>query len=112
MDYFINMLTVLAYVLLSTFTSILLIYLSISIGQLFSNRRGLMAFIAYFILVILISVAATYVHSHIFNINTSADSFPFTEQKTIYLLILEQFIEMIMFYLATNFIIKNKLNLQ
>lgn len=40
-----------------------------------------MAFIAYFILVILISVAATYVHSHIFNINTSADSFPFTEQK-------------------------------
>lgn len=35
MDYFINMLTVLAYVLLSTFTSILLIYLSISIGQLF-----------------------------------------------------------------------------
>ncbi|HHJ8495628.1 TPA: ABC transporter permease, partial [Streptococcus pyogenes] len=39
-------------------------------------------------------------------------SFPFTEQKTIYLLILEQFIEMIMFYLATNFIIKNKLNLQ
>ncbi|HEP5817932.1 TPA: ABC transporter permease [Streptococcus pyogenes] len=112
MDYFINMLTVLAYVLLSTFTSILLIYLSISIGQLFSNRRGLMAFIAYFILVILISVAATYVHSHIFNINTSADSFPFTEQKTIYLLILEQFMEMIMFYLATNFIIKNKLNLQ
>lgn len=81
MDYFINMLTVLAYVLLSTFTSILLIYLSISIGQLFSNRRGLMAFIAYFILVILISVAATYVHNHIFNINTSADSFPFTEQK-------------------------------
>ncbi|MGS6045667.1 ABC transporter permease, partial [Streptococcus pyogenes] len=68
--------------------------------------------ISYLLLFILISVAATYVYSHIFNINTSADSLPLTEQKTMYLLILEQFIEMIMFYLATNFIIKNKLNLQ
>ncbi|QJD12408.1 ABC transporter permease [Streptococcus canis] len=102
----------LTYFLLSSFTSILLIYLAISIGQLFSNRRGLMAFIAYFMLVIVISVTMTFLNLKLFGFESSTTSFPYSEQATLYIFILEELVEMVICYFATHFIIKNKLNIQ
>lgn len=106
--------SILIYMLLSTITSILLIYLAISIGQLFSNRRGLMAFCAYFILVIIIIVVMTYLNDAFFTVNpNSSDSLLyFGDHTAISILNIEQLVEGIILYVATHFIIKNKLNIQ
>ncbi|HEL1011300.1 TPA: ABC transporter permease [Streptococcus equi subsp. ruminatorum] len=106
--------SILIYMLLSTITSILLIYLAVSIGQLFSNRRGLMAFCAYFILVIIIIVVMTYLNDAFFTVNSnSSDSLLyFGDNTAISILNIEQLIEGIILYVATHFIIKNKLNIQ
>ncbi|MGT2934703.1 ABC transporter permease [Streptococcus castoreus] len=107
-----NHVLLLTYVLLSSFTSILLIYFAISIGQLFSNHRGLMAFMAYFILIIIISVVTTYINSKILGFDSTNNGFQGNDRALIYILILEQFVEMLICYFTTNFIIKNKLNIQ
>ncbi|EHI69585.1 ABC transporter permease [Streptococcus ictaluri] len=107
-----NSLLILLYFLTSYLAGILLIYLAISIGQLFSNKRGLMAFIAYFTLSILISLALTYINTQLFGIDTQEDSYPFGEQQLLLILSAEQFVITLISYFATHFIIKNKLNIQ
>ncbi|KPJ23255.1 hypothetical protein [Streptococcus phocae] len=99
----------LAYVVFMTISGTLLIYFAISIGQLFSNNRGLKAFAAYFIIIILLNIINLYV-------NTDMTDFPGNDltNMTIFLryAIVEQLITSALFYLGTHFIIKNKLNIQ
>ncbi|MFZ2185982.1 MAG: ABC transporter permease [Streptococcus parauberis] len=99
------------YYLLSAIGSVLLIYLAISIGQLFANRRGLKAFIAYFIITITVSILLAFINFQIFDIKTTNSNLIFSQR--FYLIgIVETLIETIIFYLATYGIIKYKLNLQ
>ncbi|SUN49411.1 ABC transporter permease [Streptococcus dysgalactiae subsp. dysgalactiae] len=111
-EYIIDNAFILIYLLVSPLASILLLYFAISIGQLFSNRRGLMAFIAYFTLVILFRVATTYFNLKVFGFESTSEVLPYKEQVYLYVLIVEEFVEMLFCYLGTHFIIKNKLNIQ
>lgn len=75
-EYILDNAFILSYLLVSSLASILLLYFAISIGQLFSNRRGLMAFIAYFTLMILFSVATTYLNLKVLALNQLQKSSP------------------------------------
>lgn len=75
-EYILDNAFILSYLLVSSLASILLLYFAISIGQLFSNRRGLMAFIAYFALMILFSVATTYLNLKVFGFESTSEVLP------------------------------------
>lgn len=111
-EYILDNAFILSYLLVSSLASILLLYFAISIGQLFSNRRGLMAFIAYFTLMILFSVATTYLNLKVFGFESTSEVLPYKEHVYLYVIIVEEFVEMLICYLGTHFIIKNKLNIQ
>ncbi|SQF67062.1 ABC transporter permease [Streptococcus dysgalactiae] len=111
-EYILDNAFILSYLLVSSLASILLLYFAISIGQLFSNRRGLMAFIAYFALMILFSVATTYLNLKVFSFESTSEVLPYKEHVYLYVIIVEEFVEMLICYLGTHFIIKNKLNIQ
>lgn len=111
-EYILDNAFILSYLLVSSLASILLLYFAISIGQLFSNRRGLMAFIAYFALMILFSVATTYLNLKVFGFESTSEVLPYKEHVYLYVIIVEEFVEMLICYLGTHFIIKNKLNIQ
>lgn len=107
----INALLFIVYYFLSAVASILLIYLAISVGQLFSNRRGLKAFISYFVITIVVSLLLAFINFKLFNLD-SADTAELFSVKFNYIGIAESMIEILVFYLATYGIIKYKLNLQ
>lgn len=111
-EYILDNAFILSYLLVSSLASFLLLYFAISIGQLFSNRRGLMAFIAYFTLMILFSVATTYLNLKVFGFESTSEVLPYKEHVYLYVIIVEEFVEMLICYLGTHFIIKNKLNIQ
>ncbi|WP_165737403.1 ABC transporter permease [Streptococcus dysgalactiae] len=111
-EYILDNAFILSYLLVSSLASILLLYFAISIGQLFSNRRGLMAFIAYFALMILFSVATNYLNLKVFGFESTSEVLPYKEHVYLYVIIVEEFVEMLICYLGTHFIIKNKLNIQ
>lgn len=111
-EYILDNAFILSYLLVSSLASILLLYFAISIGQLFSNRRGLMAFIAYFALMILFSAATTYLNLKVFGFESTSEVLPYKEHVYLYVIIVEEFVEMLICYLGTHFIIKNKLNIQ
>lgn len=111
-EYILDNAFILSYLLVSSLASILLLYFAISIGQLFSNRRGLMAFIPYFALMILFSVATTYLNLKVFGFESTSEVLPYKEHVYLYVIIVEEFVEMLICYLGTHFIIKNKLNIQ
>ncbi|WP_037583465.1 hypothetical protein [Streptococcus iniae] len=102
-----------SYLLLSTFSGILMIYLSISIGQLFANRRGLKAFIAYAVITVLITILFSQINTNLFrfDFNETMD-LDFLRNRYMYVLLGETVIELVTFYFATHFIMKHKLNLQ
>lgn len=99
------------YLLLSTVSGILMIYLSISIGQLFANRRGLKAFIAYAVISVLIAIFFSQINTRLFDFQETMD-LDFFRNHYSYVLIGETFIETVTLYFATHFIMKHKLNLQ
>ncbi|KHD46759.1 ABC transporter permease [Streptococcus hongkongensis] len=96
---------------LSAIGGVLLIYLAISIGQLFSNRRGLKAFIFYFLIAIATSLLFFFINIKIFNFSSNDTSQLFLPNYY-FVIIVESIFEIITFYFATYGILKYKLNLQ
>lgn len=97
----VGLLQLLVYLSLSAIREILTIYLAISVGQLFNNRRTLMGFIAY----ILISLLSTVLSTFLQGIVSEAEAYFFI------LTLIELFYIMI-YYSSTHYLLKNKLNLQ
>ncbi|MDY2775579.1 MAG: ABC transporter permease [Streptococcus infantarius] len=89
---------------ISSISGILLIYLAITIGQLFANRRGLMAFVAYFVVSFIILLVSEILGSHELNSDLTIHFFIYS--------CIECFIEGAIFYLATHYLLKNKINIQ
>ena len=104
-------LTVLSF-LLSTISGILCIYLAISIGQLFNEYRTALAVAAYIGIQIVVGFIELFYRSNpgfYFPSTTGgADQF----QMGIIMTILEEVILIVIYYLGTYHILKNKVNLQ
>lgn len=98
-------------IVLSTLSSILAIYFAISIGQLFSNRRGLKAFMAYFIIQLTLSIIFTYINTNILGLEFDQE-IDFTTNYYFLVTSLEGLFQIILYYFGTHFIMKYKLNLQ
>lgn len=100
------------YFILSTIAGILSIYLAISVGQLFSNRRGLKAFVAYFAIQILLSIIFTLVNTHLLGMDPSNTELDITSNYYFLVSSLEMLVQILIYYVGTHVIIKHKLNLQ
>lgn len=89
--------------ILSSLSGILMIYLSIAVGQLFTDRRALMGFVAYFAVAIILSetISGQLIRD---TFDISINLFTYSG--------IECLIEGIVFYFATNYLLKNKLNIQ
>lgn len=98
-----------AYLLASWVSSTLMIFLAISIGQLFSDKRILMGFVSYILLYILIVVISMF-STGAFNPLTD-DDFPFTTPYFLYT-IGECVVQALVFYWGTHYLLKNHLNIQ
>ncbi|SDQ09976.1 hypothetical protein SAMN05216392_0412 [Streptococcus equinus] len=92
------------WVAIYSISGILLIYLAITIGQLFANRRGLMAFVAYFVVSFIILLVSELFGSHELNSDLTIHFFTYS--------CLVSLVEAIIFYLATHYLLKNKINIQ
>ena len=87
---------------LAVLSSTLMIYLAIAIGQLFSDKRKLMGFLAYFIIFIV-----TEIINQFFIETTSASSYGFfTYYSVVYL------VQIIIYYWGIHYILRNKVNIQ
>lgn len=87
---------------LQLFSSVLVIYLAISIGQLFSDRRGLLAFVFYLLINLGLFIIGLLI-SHQFDDN-------FTH--TLLVGLITHIVISIISYFATNYIMTHKLNIQ
>lgn len=86
-------------------SSVLLIYLAISIGQLFQNRRGLMSFVAYFGLYIALTfISAFIIPSDLYNDVFGTRYFMF--------ILISSVIQALISYVAINYLMKHHLNIQ
>ena len=98
--------------LLNTISSILCIYLAISIGQLFNEYRTALSIVAYIGIQIVVGFIELFYRSNpgfYFPSTTGgADQF----QMGIIMTILEEVILIVIYYLGTYHILKNKVNLQ
>jgi len=92
--------------ILSSLSGILMIYLSIAVGQLFTDRRALMGFVAYFAIAIIVIILSETISGQL-----TRDTFDISINLFTYSGI-ECLIEGIVFYFATNYLLKNKLNIQ
>lgn len=81
-----------------------MVYLAITIGQLFTNRRALMAFIIYFGLNIAVITISELTGGNLTHNGISSEYLTFTT--------IESLIEGIIFYFATHYLLKNKINIQ
>lgn len=100
--------------LVSTLSSILLIYMAISIGQLFQDRRGLMGFVAYFVITVILSFISNQLNSafvapHIEIYNESA---VFMMDQYLIVNIILNIVTSLLFYFGTHYIMKHKINIQ
>lgn len=89
--------------LLGLFSSVLVIYLAISIGQLFSDRRGLLAFVFYLLINFVFFIIGLLIGYHQFDDN-------FTH--TLLVGLITDIVISIISYFATNYIMTHKLNIQ
>lgn len=96
-----NILLYALYMLMTSISSTLLIYLSISIGQLFEDHRTALAFLSYFVISILISIVSL-------RIEPSFSGF----SLSILYSIIFNFALALAYYAGTYYILKNKVNLQ
>ncbi|WP_424555682.1 ABC transporter (permease) [Streptococcus agalactiae] len=101
-----------AYFFLSYVAGTLLIYLSIAVGQLFTNKRVLMGIVSYFVISLLITFLTLIIDSifHIDLFNSHANA-AFSQPVLLYN-ILVSIVEITIFYMLTHSIIKYKLNIQ
>lgn len=101
-----------AYFFLSYVAGTLLIYLSIAVGQLFTNKRVLMGIVSYFGISLLITFLTLIIDSifHIDLFNSHANA-TFSQPVLLYN-ILVSIVEIAIFYMLTHSIIKYKLNIQ
>lgn len=83
-----------------------MIYLAIAVGQLFTDRRALMGFVAWFAIAIIVILLSETISSQL-----TRDTFDISINLFTYSGI-ECLIEGIVFYFATNYLLKNKLNIQ
>ncbi|MCC9717572.1 ABC transporter (permease), partial [Streptococcus agalactiae] len=99
-----------AYFFLSYVAGTLLIYLSIAVGQLFTNKRVLMGIVSYFGISLLITFLTLIIDSifHIDLFNSHANA-TFSQPVLLYN-ILVSIVEIAIFYMLTHSIIKYKLN--
>ncbi|MGT2925876.1 ABC transporter permease [Streptococcus cuniculipharyngis] len=91
----------LLYLLLAIVRGILMIYLAISLGQLFNNRRILMAFVAYFTLAFLAGLLTSLVQ----HLLAGAEAY-------LFFLALFELVFIVLYYWITHYLIKHRLNLQ
>lgn len=91
--------------LVSNLAGVLLIYLAISIGQLFQNRRGLMGFVSYLALQIVINFLTSF-------ITPKAVYWEFFGTSYFVFILIVSSIKAIIFYATTNYIMKTQLNIQ
>ena len=98
--------------LLNTISSILCIYLAISIGQLFNEYRTALAIVAYIGIQIVIGFVEVFFNTSTnFYVNSLAgfnDNFYMGASIGI----VEELIFIAIFYLGTYYILRNKVNLQ
>ncbi len=93
------------YLIFSEFCGTLLIYLAISIGQLFNDKRVLFGFLAYFVLTIILFISSGLLKDKwLDDGGTSPRYFIYCIGEFIF--------HIIVCYYATYYIIKNKLNIQ
>ena len=92
--------------ILSSLSGILMIYLAIAVGQLFTDRRALMGFVACFAIATIVIILSETISSQL-----TRDTFDININLFTYFGI-ECLIEGIVFYFATNYLLKNKLNIQ
>ncbi|EJZ03541.1 hypothetical protein M3M_03565, partial [Streptococcus agalactiae STIR-CD-17] len=101
-----------AYFFLSYVAGTLLIYLSIAVGQLFTNKRVLMGIVSYCGISLLITFLTLIIdsifHIDLFNSHANATS----SQPVLLYNILVSIVEIAIFYMLTHSIIKYKLNIQ
>lgn len=88
----------------STISGILLLYLAITIGQLFANRRIMMGIVAYFLITILLMII-----SELF---TGAFTYSTFDISLFHYTIIENLIDSIVFYALTYYLLKYKVNIQ
>ncbi|MCU9533328.1 ABC transporter permease [Streptococcus sp. CSL10205-OR2] len=105
---------VLTYFIVATISSILVVYLAISIGQLFQDKRALMGFVAFFAIGILISIIKQLIFG---DTNLSDETYYFDPNflRIKLFFIREIFVYLVLsttYYFGTHYIIKNKLNIQ
>lgn len=101
-----------AYFFLSYVAGTLLIYLSIAVGQLFTNKRVLMGIVSYFGISLLITFLTLIIDSifHIDLFNSHANA-TFSQPVLLYNIFVS-IVEIAIFYMLTHSIIKYKLNIQ
>lgn len=98
------------YGVVSTIASTLTLYLSISIGHLFNKRRILLSFGAFIIINMIIGAIQGFIQGvtqgRVDMVNE------FNIMPTIHGLLFSEVLSVIVFFMACNYIIKNKLNLE
>ena len=92
--------------ILSSLSGILMIYLAIAVGQLFTDRRALMGFVAWFAIAIIVIILSKTISSQLTRDTSDISINLFTYSG------IECLIEGIVFYFATNYLLKDKLNIQ
>ncbi|MGT2957784.1 ABC transporter permease [Streptococcus bovimastitidis] len=97
--------------ILSSISYVLVIYFSISVGQLFSNHRGIMAFLTYFAIQIILTIIIFFVNNNLLGLVVD-DNFTKISNKYFLITSIEGLIQVIFYYFGTHFIMKYKLNLQ
>ena len=90
--------------ILSSLSGILMIYLSIAVGQLFTDRRAIMGFVAYFAIAIIVIILSETIGGQLTQETLDINLFIYSS--------IECLIKGTVFYFATNYLLKNKLNIQ
>ena len=97
------------YLVFNSVFGILLIYLSISIGQLFNEYRTALAVLAYIVINIILSFFGIFFRiDSLFDLNLYGNNFNWF----LYLQTIKDLILSIIAYVGTYYILKNKVNLQ
>ena len=94
----------LVYLIAATISEILMFYLAITIGQLFTNRRILMSFVAYFAIAIIGTVLSSIIDSHLLKNIVDISYFGYAT--------IGEIIDILIFYFITYYLLENKVDLQ
>ena len=88
----------------ATISEILMFYLAITIGQLFTNRRILMSFVAYFAIAIIGTVLSSIIDSHLLKNIVDISYFGYAT--------IGEIIDILIFYFITYYLLENKVDIQ